>query len=60
MKNTETRNINKYYDSPCRVMYRIAGGKHRTTLGGYDLIKRMKDSGRLIRAWSASTGSVIA
>jgi hypothetical protein len=60
MKNTETRNMNKYYESPCRVMYRIAGGRTRSTLGSYDLIKRMRDSGRLIRAWSTSTGSTIA
>ena len=51
---------NNYWSSPCRVMYRIAGGRTRTTLGGYDLIKRMRESGRLIRAWSTSTGTVIA
>ena len=55
-----TRNMNKYYDAPCRVMYRITGGRTRTSLGGYDLVKRMRDSGRLIRAWATSTGTVIA
>ena len=59
-KMKTTRNMNKYYDAPCRVMYRITSGRTRTTLGGYDLIKRMRDSGRLIRAWSTSTGTVIA
>lgn len=45
-----------YYNQPCRVSYRIKGGARRTTLGGYGLIARMRAEGRLIAAWSTSTG----
>ena len=51
--------MNNYWNSPCRVMYRTKAGA-RTSLGGYGLIARMRAAGRLIAAWSTSTGKLIA
>ena len=48
-----------YWDQPCRVMYRVKNGT-RTTRGGYGLIARMQREGRLIAAWSTSTGKTLA
>ena len=43
---------------PCRVLYKIKNGK-RCTLGGYALIAKMEKAGRLLGAWSTSTGKSI-
>jgi len=48
-----------YYNSPCRVLYKTKTGS-RASLGGYDLIERMRKEGRLIAAWSTSTGKALA
>jgi len=48
-----------YYSAPCRVAYRTKRGVV-LRLGGYGLIERMKQEGRLIGAWSTSTGKTIA
>ena len=48
-----------YYRQPCRVSYRTKAGT-TSRLGGYALIARMRNSGRLIGAWSTSTGKTIA
>ena len=48
---------NEYYRQPCRVMYSTKRG-NVVRFGGYGLIKRMRESGRLIAAWSTSTGKV--
>lgn len=45
----------QYWRAPCRVMFKVKNGT-RTRLGGYDLIARMRAQGRLIAAWSTSTG----
>ena len=44
-----------YYKQPVRVMYRTTRG-NVMRLGGYGLIACMRDAGRLIAAWSTSTG----
>ena len=49
------RNTKSYYSAPCRVMYRTARGSV-VRLGGYALIARMRAEGRLVGAWSTSTG----
>jgi len=51
--------MKNYYHNPCRVLYKTKTGK-RASLGGYGLIERMRKEGRLIAAWSTSTGKVIA
>ena len=48
----------EYYKQPARVMYRTKRGTVMR-LGGYGLIARMRDAGRLIAAWSTSTGKEI-
>jgi len=58
MGDTEMRQ--NYYNAPCRVQYSIAGGRTRTSMGGYGLIERMRSQCRLIAAWSTSTGKSIA
>ena len=47
-----------YYKQPVRVMYRTVRG-NVMRLGGYGLIARMRGTGRLIAAWSTSTGKEI-
>lgn len=49
-----------YYRQPCRVCYRRADGRRVSRLGGYGLIERMRAAGRLIAAYSTSTGRSIA
>lgn len=44
-----------YYQQPCRVTYKTMRGSV-TRYGGYGLIARMEEAGRLIGAWSTSTG----
>lgn len=51
--------MNSYYNSPCRVLYQTKRGTV-SRLGGYDLIHRMREQGRLLGAWSTSTGKAIA
>ncbi len=51
--------MKNYYSSPCRVLYKTENGL-RASLGGYNLIERMRKEGRLIAAWSTSTGKVLA
>ena len=51
--------MKNYWDSPCRVLYKTKNGL-RASLGGYGLIERMRKEGRLIAAWSTSTGKALA
>ena len=51
---------NAYYRLPCRVCYRRADGHRVSRLGGYSLLERMRATGRLIAAYSTSTGRRIA
>ena len=44
-----------YYQQPCRVIYRTKRGITQR-LGGYALIAKMSDAGRLVAAYSTSTG----
>jgi hypothetical protein len=54
------RNLNlKYWSAPCRVAFRTKTGV-RIRLGGYGLVARMRDEGRLIGAWCTSTGKALA
>jgi hypothetical protein len=48
-----------YWSAPCRVAFRTKTGV-RIRLGGYDLIARMRREGRLVGAWSTSTGKALA
>jgi hypothetical protein len=43
----------------CRVAFRTKTGV-RIRFGGYGLVARMRREGRLVRAWSTSTGKEIA
>jgi len=58
-KTVDRRSMKTYYNSPCRVLYKTKTGS-RASLGGYDLIERMRKEGRLIAAWSTSTGKALA
>jgi hypothetical protein len=54
------RNLNfRYWFAPCRVAFRTKAGV-RVRLGGYGLIARMREEGRLVGAWSTSTGKALA
>jgi len=44
-----------YYKQPVRVLYRTKRGTVMR-LGGYGLVARMRAAGRLVAAWSTSTG----
>ena len=60
---TEEIDMNRtdaYYRQPCRVCYRRADGRIVSRLCGYGLIERMRAAGRLIAAYSTSTGRSIA
>jgi hypothetical protein len=46
-------------DHPCRVAFRTKTGV-RIRYGSYALVARMRREGRLVRAWSTSTGKEIA
>ena len=45
----------EYYQQPCRVMYHTKRGVTQR-LGGYALIQKMREAGRLVSAYSTSTG----
>ena len=45
----------EYYQKPCRVMYHTKRGVTQR-LGGYALIQKMREAGRLVSAYSTSTG----
>lgn len=49
----------EYYRSPCRVVFKVKNG-YRARLGGYQLIDKMRSEGRLIAAYSMSTGKQIS
>jgi len=52
-------NGNLYWSAPCRVAFKTRKGV-RIRRGGYGLIARMRTEGRLVAAWSASTGKTLA
>ena len=51
--------MNNYYDQPVKVRYITKKGAV-TRYGNYALIERMRKTKRLICAFSAETGKVIA
>ena len=55
----KTENEMNYYSNPVRLVVRTKTGK-RAYLTGYAAIQRARDQGRLIAAYSTSTGKVLA
>lgn len=50
----------KTHVQPVRIRIKCADGVNRTYYCGYGRIKKYRDTGRLIGAWSTSTGKPVA
>lgn len=55
-----TKRSENYYRQPVRILTRLANGRSRMRLSGYDAIKRAREAGTLLGAWSTSTGKPLA